>query len=124
PGRRRGQRDEGDEADRRMAPHAGTPSMTHTGVVVGTTFVSSNPALPKGGDAYLLSHIIHDWNEAQCLTILGHCRRAMSPAGRLLLVEMVLPEGDAPHFGKMLDLMMLVGPGGQERTEKEYVALF
>jgi hypothetical protein len=79
--------------------------------------------VPEGGDAYLLSHIIHDWNEQQCLTILGHCRRAMGPDARLLIIEMVLPEGDTPHPGKMLDLMMLVGPGGQERTEQEYAAL-
>jgi len=80
-------------------------------------------SVPSGGDAYLLSHIIHDWSEPQCLTILGHCRRVIGPAGRLLIVEMVLPEGDTPHPGKMLDLMMLVGPGGQERTESEYGAL-
>src|SRR5262249_14218704 len=76
--------------------------------------------VPSGGDAYLLSHIIHDWSEAQCLTILGHCRRAMNPGGRLLLIEMVLPPGDTPHPGKVLDMMMLVGPGGRERTEQEY----
>lgn len=79
--------------------------------------------VPKGGDIYILSHIIHDWNEEQCLTILGNCRRAMSPASRLLIVEMVLPEGDTPHPGKMLDLLMLVATGGQERTEKEYGTL-
>ena len=79
--------------------------------------------VPSGGDAYLLSHIIHDWTEAQCLTILGHCRRAMKPGSRLLIVEMVLPSGNSPHPGKMLDMMMLVGPGGQERTEPEYRAL-
>ena len=79
--------------------------------------------VPSGGDAYLLSHIIHDWSEAQCLTILGHCRRAMSPASRVLIIEMVLPAGNAPHPGKMLDMMMLVGPGGQERTEPEYRTL-
>jgi hypothetical protein len=76
--------------------------------------------VPEGGDAYLLSHIIHDWNEQQCLTILGHCRRAMTPTTRVLIIEMVLPAGNAPHPGKMLDMMMLVGPGGQERTEEEY----
>jgi hypothetical protein len=79
--------------------------------------------VPAGGDVYLLSHIIHDWSEDQCLTILGHCRRAMRPGSRLLIIEMVLPPGDAPHPGKVLDLMMLVGPGGQERTEQEYGAL-
>jgi O-methyltransferase domain/Dimerisation domain len=78
---------------------------------------------PAGGDAYVLSHIIHDWTEDQCLTILGHCRKAMKPGSRLLIVEMVLPAGDTPHPGKMLDIGMLVLPGGQERTEAEYAAL-
>lgn len=79
--------------------------------------------VPAGGDAYMLSHIIHDWSESQCLTILGNCRRAMRPEGRLLIVEMMLPPGNDPHPGKMLDMMMLIGPGGQERTEEEYRAL-
>lgn len=78
---------------------------------------------PAGGDAYVLSHIIHDWSEAQCLTILGHIRGVMNPSSRLLIVEMVLPPGDAPHPGKMLDLAMLVAIGGQERTEAEYGVL-
>jgi hypothetical protein len=76
--------------------------------------------VPAGADAYILSHIIHDWNEDQCITILGNVRKAMNPAGRLLIVEMVLPAGDAPHPGKMLDMTMLVLMGGQERTEAEY----
>jgi hypothetical protein len=79
--------------------------------------------VPAGGDAYVLSHIIHDWNEEQCLTILGHCRRAMKPEARLLIVETVLPPGDTPHQGKIQDMVMLVLPGGQERTEAEYVDL-
>ena len=79
--------------------------------------------VPGDGDTYLLSHIIHDWSEDQCLTILSHCRGAMKSASRLLIIEMVLPSGDTPHPGKMLDMMMLVGPGGQERTEAEYRTL-
>jgi len=47
----------------------------------------------------------------------------MNPNSRLLIIEMVLPPGDAPHPGKLLDMMMLVGPGGQERTEQEYKSL-
>jgi len=80
-------------------------------------------SVPDGADAYILSHILHDWDEDQCLTILGHVRKAMKPAGRLLIVEMVLPSGDAPHPGKILDLTMLVQTGGQERTESEYASL-
>src|SRR5688572_29090733 len=79
--------------------------------------------VPAGGDAYILSHIVHDWDEEKCLALLGHVRRAMKPGGRLLIVEMVLPEGDAPHPGKMFDMVMLVIPGGQERTAEEYRAL-
>ncbi|HXY76752.1 MAG TPA: methyltransferase [Steroidobacteraceae bacterium] len=77
-------------------------------------------AVPPGGDAYLLSHIIHDWTEEQCLKILGNCRKVMKPDGKLLIVEMVLPPGNTMHPGKILDMIMLVGPGGQERTEEEY----
>jgi hypothetical protein len=79
--------------------------------------------VPGGGDAYLLSHIIHDWNEEQCLTILGHCRKVMKPSSRLIIIESVLPDGDTPHPGKLLDMVMLVLTGGQERTEAEYSAL-
>jgi hypothetical protein len=76
--------------------------------------------VPSGGDAYVLSHIIHDWSAGQCLTILENCRRAMKPGAKLLIVEMVLPEGNEPHPGKMLDLVMLTVPGGEERTPSEY----
>jgi hypothetical protein len=79
--------------------------------------------VPSGGDAYILSHIIHDWSEEQCLTILGHCRRAMKPGSVLLIVEFVLPPGNTPHFGKLADMVMLAIPGGEERTEKEYAEL-
>lgn len=76
--------------------------------------------VPAGGDAYVLSHIIHDWDEDQCLTILSHIRKVVNSGGRLLIAEMVLPAGDTPHPGKMLDMAMLVWPGGQERTLAEY----
>jgi hypothetical protein len=80
-------------------------------------------SVPAGCDLYMLSHIIHDWSEEQCLAILGNCHRAMSPTGRLLIIEMVLSEGNAFHPGKMLDITMLVLTPGQERTEPEYRAL-
>ncbi len=76
--------------------------------------------VPTGGDAYVLSHIIHDWTEAQCLTILGNCRAAMKKGAKLLIVEFVLPEGNTPHFGKLADMIMLTIPGGEERTAAEY----
>jgi hypothetical protein len=79
--------------------------------------------VPCGGDAYLLSHIIHDWDDEHAIAILRNCRRAMGMAGRLLLIEEVIPPGDAPSYGKLSDLNMLVFPGGQERTTDEYRAL-
>lgn len=80
-------------------------------------------SVPGGGDAYILSHIIHDWNEDQCLTILCNCRTAMKPGAKLLIVEFVLPEGNKPHFGKVADMVMLAIPGGEERTAGEYRTL-
>lgn len=77
-------------------------------------------SVPAGADAYVLSHIIHDWTEEQCLTILANIRAGMKPDSRLLIVEMVLPPGDAPHPGKILDIVMLVCPGGEERSAEEY----
>jgi hypothetical protein len=80
-------------------------------------------SVPEGGDAYILSHIIHDWTEAQCHTILGNCRKAMTRGAKLLIVEFVLPEGNTPHFGKLVDMVMLTLPGGEERTAQEYRTL-
>ena len=79
--------------------------------------------IPSGADVYMMSHIIHDWNEEQCLTILRNCRAAMGPGSRLLIIEMVIPPGNDPHPGKSTDIVMLAVPGGQERTEQEYCVL-
>jgi hypothetical protein len=76
--------------------------------------------VPPGGDAYLMRHIIHDWNDEQCRTILRHCRKVVPATGKLLLIESVIPPGNDPSFAKLLDLTMLVIPGGMERTEAEY----
>jgi hypothetical protein len=80
-------------------------------------------AVPPGADAYILSHVIHDWSEEQCVTILRNVAKAMNAGGKILIVEMVLPEGSEFHPGKMLDIVMLTIPGGEERTPKEYEAL-
>lgn len=81
-------------------------------------------SVPGGADAYLLRHIIHDWNDEQCGTILRTIHRAMRPGARLLVVETVIPPGNEPCFGKLLDLAMLLIPGGAERTEAEYRRLY
>lgn len=88
--------------------------------IAGDFFV----AIPAGGDAYVLSQILHDWEDEQCLTILRHTRQVMPKEGKLLVVELVIPPANEPSFGKWLDLHMLAIPGGRERTEAEYSALF
>lgn len=78
----------------------------------------------EGGDAYVLKHIVHDWPEEQALQILRNIRAAMKPDGRLLLVEMVLPEeGDAPHPGRLVDMWLMLLVGGKERTPSQYADL-
>ena len=79
--------------------------------------------MPAGGDAYILAQILHDWDDDRCVAILEQCRRAIPDHGKLLVVELVLPQGDEPSFGKWLDLHMLVMTGGRERTAPEYDAL-
>jgi hypothetical protein len=81
-------------------------------------------AVPTGADAYIMRHIIHDWEDEKALTILRNCHRAMPADGRLLVVESVIPPGNEPFGGKLLDLVMLLIPGGKERTEAEYRTLF
>jgi hypothetical protein len=80
-------------------------------------------SVPPGGDAYLMRHIIHDWDDEKCQRILGNCCKVMTPPARLLLIETVIPPGNEPCFAKFLDLTMLAIPGGQERTEEEYRTL-
>jgi hypothetical protein len=87
--------------------------------VVGGDFFESIPA----GDAHLLKHILHDWDDEHCVAILRSCRNAIVDGGRLLVVEEALPPGNTPSPGKMLDLTMLM-VGGRERTQAEYDALF
>jgi hypothetical protein len=85
----------------------------------GGDFFKAVPA----GDAYGMKHIIHDWPDDKATTILRNCRRAARPGAKLVLVEMVIPPGNDPSPGKLLDLEMLVIASGKERTEAEYAAL-
>ncbi len=95
------------------------------GMTDRVTFVPGSffETIPSGSDLYILSHILHDWSEEQCHAILANCHRAMVAGSRLLILEMVLPEGNSFHPGKILDMTMLATTTGQERTEYEYRAL-
>ena len=68
--------------------------------------------MPSGGDAYLLKWIIHDWDDERASYILKNCHRAMAAHGKLLVIEAVIPRGNAPFFHKWMDLTMLVIVGG------------
>jgi len=64
--------------------------------------------------------IVHDWADDQALRLLQAVRHAIPAAGRLLIVDAVLPAGDTPHFGKLLDLTMMAMLTGRERTRQEF----
>ena len=85
--------------------------------------VPSSNSVPDGGDAYLLKAIIHDWNDEQSVSILRNIRTAIADGGKVLLFELVLPDGAPAHPGMLLDLEMLVHAGGRERTADEYTKL-
>jgi SAM-dependent methyltransferase len=81
-------------------------------------------AVPEGGDAYLLKHILHDWSDELALQILRNCRRAVAPRGRVVIIESVIQPGNTPDFGKLLDLEMIaITEGGRERNADEFAAL-
>ncbi|MBV9386536.1 MAG: hypothetical protein JOZ78_08930 [Chroococcidiopsidaceae cyanobacterium CP_BM_ER_R8_30] len=80
-------------------------------------------SVPLGGDAYLLRWIIHDWNDEKAAIILKNCHQVMPDHGKLLLVESVIPPDNEPSPAKFLDVLMLMGTGGWERTEEEHRSL-
>lgn len=100
--------------------------ISSSGVQDRCTLVSGSffDAVPDGADAYIMRHIIHDWDDEKCRTILNNCHRAMSSTSKLLVIESVIPPGNDFFPGKFLDLVMMLIPGGKERTEDEYRTLF
>ena len=81
-------------------------------------------ALPSGADAIVMKHIVHDWDDESATRILQSCHRALAPRGKVLIVDPVVPSGNVPHYGKLLDLEMLVlTPRGRERTKAEFTSL-
>ncbi len=106
-----------DRAKKNLAD-AGLASRCET--IAGSFFESA----PAGGDAYQMRHIIHDWTDEQCHTILTHIRKVIPKSGKLLVIEMVIKPRNEPQPAKWLDLNMLVLPGGKERTEAEYRVMY
>ncbi len=80
-------------------------------------------SVPAGADVYTMKHIIHDWNDEQSIKILRNIHSVMNEDGKVLIIEMVVPEGNEPSPSKMMDVQMLIATGGKERTEVEYRTL-
>ena len=90
-------------------------------VVDGNFFES----VPSGGDIYILSSIIHGWNDEDSAKILRNCHRAMMDNGKLLLGDVVIPTDNEPFFGKMQDInLMIASDSGRERTKEEFEKLY
>lgn len=105
---------------------AGAPAMMEKeGVADRVTLVegSFTEEIPVAADVYMLKHIIHDWYDDTNEKILRNIRNAMPDDARVLLIDAVVPAGNEPHFSKILDLEMLMLPGGMERTAAEFESL-
>lgn len=85
-------------------------------------------SVPGGADAYVLKHVIHDWNDERAVAILKNCHRAMNPNSKLLIVEGIYPpridQSDAGQGPARNDVNMLVCTGGQQRSEAEFRSLY
>jgi O-methyltransferase domain len=102
------------------APHIESMGLGERCKSVGGDFFKSAPE----ADSYILKSVIHDWDDEQAIAVLKNCVAAMrGDKGKVLLLEMVLSPGNEPHFGKWLDLEMLMMAGGSERTEAEFAEL-
>jgi ubiquinone/menaquinone biosynthesis C-methylase UbiE len=97
------------------------------GPLPGVSFVSGDifttPA-PEGGDLYLVRHVLHDYEDRDCVRILANVRRAMQPQARVLVLEAPLPSDESPGPGRWLDLQVMLLCGGRERTVEEYAGPF
>ena len=80
-------------------------------------------AIPVEADIYFMKHIIHDWYDDKNVRILENIRNSMPEDAKVLIIDTIIPEGDEPHFGKIMDIEMLLSPGGMERTPAEFEGL-
>jgi hypothetical protein len=80
-------------------------------------------SIPSGADAYLLKHILHDWNDEDCLPILKNIYAVAEPGTKLLVVDPVIGARNEHEFAKILDIQMLVHVHGKERTQAEWKEL-
>jgi hypothetical protein len=79
--------------------------------------------VPPGADLYLLKSVLHGLDDAHALRVLENCRQAMGTGATLMVIELVLPDGTEPSPAWLMDLLMLVGCHGRERTRAEFEQL-
>jgi hypothetical protein len=103
-----------------LARSPDTKAVERCRLVEGTIFGDH----PDGGDVYLMRHILHDWSDTDCVAILRCCREVLTGTGVLLVIERVLEGPNEGVESKFSDLNMLVMPGGRERSEQQFAALF
>ncbi|MEO6703071.1 MAG: methyltransferase [Jatrophihabitantaceae bacterium] len=106
---------------RHAGPVLAEAGVTDRATVIGGDFFDNVPA---GGQAYLMSMILHGWDDAQATTILTNVRQAMPAGSVLLVIDAIVPAGDLAHDGKLRDLITLALHPGRERTEAEFARLF
>jgi hypothetical protein len=80
-------------------------------------------AVPGGYDTYVMSMILHDWDDERATRLLSNIARSAASGARVVALELVVPPGNVPHMAKMIDLTMLAMLTGRERTEPEFRAL-
>jgi hypothetical protein len=114
-------------------PHAAASAKTRiaaAGLAARCEAVAGNffEAVPASGDAYLLEHVIHDWDDVRAVAILRNCHRAMHAQSKVLIVEGVYPpridQSDLSRGAAANDVNMLVCTGGRQRSEAEFAALY
>ncbi len=106
---------------------AGAPSLLRKSVVAERVQLAEGSffdSVPAGGDAYILKHIIHDWDDHPSVQILRNVRTAAATCATLLIIEHIVPEDDSASTAKLMDIEMLLGNNGRERTVAEYRRLF
>lgn len=100
--------------------------LTKRGVIQRVDLVAGSffEGVPRGSDAYVMKHILHDWDDERCIAIMKNCRAVMEPGNRLLVVE-ALVEDDTEDYGALADLhMMIVCCDGRERGRADFEKLF
>jgi hypothetical protein len=111
--------------DRPSAIAMAKPALERNGLSGRCTLVCRDilKSVPRGGDVYILKSVIHGLDDANAIRVLQNCREAMNPGTRILLIEFIMPPGNDRFPGKLMDLLMLVGCYGRERSGDEFRSL-